>query len=242
MSNGDETVMVDMTAEAEKIMDAVEALRLGLGISKVEGAKLVGKAVLENLGLGATFGQRLSGLKNEKKRADKTITYVSELLTADATLWDVYGDNTGGVDEHKRTAHLEIARIVTTIVDQFMVAAKVGATIVPTVPDNNTSYVVTQSEEERAFSLPTYTIEEASKQRAVLVKLHNLRVRPFLTPSIGALKNLGYWLKVEMCWPDPHRLKLDKFKRDSNDTPLTKFKRMVFGVAIILAGEKVPVE
>ena len=46
MSNGDETVMVDMTAEAEKIMDAVEALRLGLGISKVEGAKLVGKAVL----------------------------------------------------------------------------------------------------------------------------------------------------------------------------------------------------
>jgi hypothetical protein len=96
MSNGDETVMVDMTAEAEKIMDAVEALRLGLGISKVEGAKLVGKAVLENLGLGATFGQRLSGLKNEKKRADKTITYVSELLTADATLWDVYGDNTGG--------------------------------------------------------------------------------------------------------------------------------------------------
>eukprot|EP00966_Prymnesium_polylepis_P084998 1967680-Prymnesium_polylepis.1 len=40
MSNGDETVTVELTAEAEKIMEALEALRLGLGISKVEGTKL----------------------------------------------------------------------------------------------------------------------------------------------------------------------------------------------------------
>ena len=242
MSNGDETMTVETTAEAETILDAAEALRLGLGISKVEGAKIISKAVLENLGLGAAFGQRLSGLKSEKKRAEKIIVYVAELLSHDTTLWDVYGDSTGTADEHRRTTHLELARLVSTIVDHLMAVANVSATIVPKAPENNTSYVVTQSEEERAFSLTTYTIEEATKQRGVLVKLHNLRVRPFLTPSIGALKNLGYWLKVEMCWPDPHRLKLEKFKRDPNDTPFLKFKRMVYGVAIILAGEKVPVE
>eukprot|EP00966_Prymnesium_polylepis_P247863 5731453-Prymnesium_polylepis.1 len=90
-----------------------------------------------------------------------------------------------------------------------MAAAKVGATIAPKAPENNTSYVVTQSEEERAFSLPTYTIEEATKQRAVLVKLHNLRVRPFLTPSytpkryVRARTNVPQirpsYLKLGMC-------------------------------------------
>eukprot|EP00966_Prymnesium_polylepis_P121503 2807904-Prymnesium_polylepis.1 len=91
-----------------------------------------------------------------------------------------------------------------------MAAAKVGATIAPTAPENTTSYVVTQSEEEPAFFLAHDVHDRGGDEAACGAReVAQPRVRPFLTPSIGALKNLGSWLKVEMCWPDPHRLKLD---------------------------------
>ena len=232
--------VVDMTAEAEAILDSCEALALGVGIAMIEGVSEVTKPVLECLGFGSPSGLRLADLTSPDTMATHRSEYVVALLTADTELWDIYGDSSSGADEHTRTAHLAVARLVAAVVE------KVKAANVPT-PANETkgsaavtSYVVTQSEEDRAFSFEGYTMADTTRLRDVLVKLHNIKVRPFYTPKIGVMKNIAYWLKVEFCWPDKNRLKMEKFKHEPTDTPLVIFKRMVYGIMIILAGEKVP--
>ena len=105
--------------------------------------------------------------------------------------------------------------------------------------DDSTSYVVTQSEEERGFTIPSYDSDDVNRNRAVLQKMMNLRLRPFSLPSIGGFKKIAYWVKREVCWPDPARVPLSVMRREPTDSALTLFKRMAFGVVVVAAGEKV---
>ena len=232
--------VVDMTSGAETILDACEALTLANGIASIEGVAEVTVSVLECLGFGSPSGVRLADITSPDTMAERRAEYVVSLLDQDPSLWDVYGNSEDGDAEHVRTAHLAIARLVAAIVEKVKEAKTPAPTVETKSSTGLTSYVVTQSEEDRAYSYSAYTIEDSTRLRGVLVKLHNMKVRPFYTPKIGSMKNLAYWLKVEFCWPDRNRLKMDKFKHESTDTPLVIFKRMVYGVAIIMAGEKVP--
>eukprot|EP00966_Prymnesium_polylepis_P146524 3383864-Prymnesium_polylepis.1 len=48
--------------------------------------------------------------------------HVVALLAAGTALWDIYGDSSGGDDEHTRTAHLAVARLVAAVVEKVKAA------------------------------------------------------------------------------------------------------------------------
>jgi hypothetical protein len=71
-------------------------------------------------------------------------------------------------------------------------------------------------------------------------KMYNLRLRQHEVPTHHVLKMLAYYAKQEVCLPDPVRVPLNKFKRDETDSAFTKFRRLVFGMVVVSAGQACP--
>ncbi|KAL1515108.1 hypothetical protein AB1Y20_004171 [Prymnesium parvum] len=71
--------------------------------------------------------------------------------------------------------------------------------------------------------------------------MYNLRAvsRAHYLPTLAGMKKIAYWVKNENCWPDPGRVSLDSMRRDTTDSALLKFRRIVYGVLVVAAGEKV---
>mmetsp|Transcript_34671 Transcript_34671/g.86212 ORF Transcript_34671/g.86212 Transcript_34671/m.86212 type:complete len:305 (+) Transcript_34671:451-1365(+) len=112
-------------------------------------------------------------------------------------------------------------------------AAKLGS-------GSSTAYVVTQTEEERGFSLPSLGSEDIKRQKTVLSHMYNMRAtKAHNMPTIAGMRRIAYWVKNENCWPDPARVSLDSMRREPTDSALLKFRRIVYGVMVVAAGEQV---
>ena len=161
-----------------------------------------------------------------------------ELMKADARLVTAFGHGSTEADV-RRSAVLAIGRIITAIVTAANrgTGSSVATGVAPT---NQTSYVVTQTEEERGFTVPSYDADDVKRQLKVLSRMFNLRIRAHGLPSMGGMKKQAFWVQKENCWPDPARVPLETMRRDPTDSALTLFRRMANGVATVAAGEKVP--
>lgn len=98
--------------------------------------------------------------------------------------------------------------------------------------------MVTQTEEERGFTLPTYSADDVKRQKKNVQLMSNVRVRAHGLPALASMKKVAYWVKTESAWPDPRRVPLDAMKRDPYDSAYTKFRRMAQAVMVVGAGEK----
>ncbi|KAL1496566.1 hypothetical protein AB1Y20_014172 [Prymnesium parvum] len=71
---------------------------------------------------------------------------------------------------------------------------------------DSTSYVVTQTEEERGFSLPSLGSEDIKRQKNVLSHMYNMHAtNAHNMPTIAGMRRIAYWVKNKNCWPDPCR-------------------------------------
>lgn len=236
MSSDASGLEVSVTVEAEEILGGANAMKLVTSIASVEGVREINLQVLKGLGLGGDTAVRFCDLANEPHMAATArAEYVGKLIDADDELWEL-GNDSDGEAEHSRTTHLAVARAVTAVVDSLKASEKV-----PTTPAKDASglvHLTTQTEEERAFSVPGYEMSDKTRAEAMLVKMFNIRLRPHFTPIIATQKKIQYWLTVEFCFPDMARLKWSKFEIDKGDTMLLKVKRLINGVMLGAAGEK----
>ncbi|KAL1525240.1 hypothetical protein AB1Y20_020107 [Prymnesium parvum] len=106
--------------------------------------------------------------------------------------------------------------------------------------ESSTAFVVTQTEEERGFSLPSLGAEDIKRQKTVLSHMYNMRAtKAHNMPTLAGMRRIAYWVKNENCWPDPARVSLESMRREPTDSALLKFRRIVYGVMVVAAGEKV---
>jgi hypothetical protein len=185
--------------EARSLIGVAGAKRLERSIASIEGVGVLTKSVLASLGLGSTSGVRLIDVKMPKQYAKERTTYVAELVASDPAL--LKGRGVGGTTvEVKRSAVLEVCRLVDTLV------GKANADDLPaadctadSASRSTTQFVVTQSEEERSFTVPTYGNDDVKRQKAVVASLYNKRLRAHYLPTVAQMKRIVYWYKVEGC-------------------------------------------
>jgi hypothetical protein len=190
----------EVDPDARKLLDAAGGLQLARAIARVEGLASVSLIGIAHLGLGTPSGIMLKDCVGGQECADAVREISIELIKRDKRLPGMLSDKD---TEEKRfgQALLVVCRLVRVLVDAArpgrpQVAAGGGAGEGP-------AYITTMSEEERGYSIPTYNTEEMKGQMLVLNRMYNVRLRPYEVGSVGALKKLMYWVKVEWSFPDP---------------------------------------
>ncbi|KAL1511769.1 hypothetical protein AB1Y20_005055 [Prymnesium parvum] len=180
------------------------------------GASCLTLVVLKSFGLGSSSGVRLVDCKTATEATTERLLVARELVALDAK-WIAEAAGTSEADKARN-------------------AGPAGAAGGPGV----TSYVVTQTEEERGFTLPAFDADEIKRQKGVLVQMYNIQsTRAHCMPSLAGMKKIAYWVRNEGCWPDPARVSLESMRREPTDSALLKFRRIVYGVMVVAAGEKV---
>ena len=159
----DTTTEIKASDDAAALMTKTETYVLTKAIGLVEGARLVDKNVLSSLGLGLADCDRLRDIAGSALGPMRE-KYAEALVSADPNLWGLGVMEGNDDDEVKRVALLTVARMVAAIVDETL---KPTADLKGTSAGGLTSYVVTQTEEERSFTLSTWDNVDTSKGRAV---------------------------------------------------------------------------
>lgn len=224
-----------VTPEALALLDRVGASQLLAAIAALEGVGEVTSAVLRGLGMGSTSGLRLVDCTSAAEASGERLLVARELVALDGRLVEhAHGDSDA---LRAKNAVLAVARLVADLVDALHARERE----VEASSSATTSYVVSQSEEERGYSLTTYELNEVKRQKGVLIQMYNLHSasREGWLPTHAGMKRIAYWVKNEGCWPDPSRVSLDSMRREPNDSALLKFRRIAYGVLIVAAGEKV---
>lgn len=228
------TTEIKASDDAAALMTKTETYVLTKAIGLVEGARLVDKNVLSSLGLGLADCDRLRDIAGSALGPMRE-KYAEALVSADPNLWGLGVMEGNDDDEVKRVALLTVARMVAAIVDETL---KPTADLKGTSAGGLTSYVVTQTEEERSFTLPTWDNANTTNGRNVLIVLHNIRLRPHKLPTLAGMRKVAFWPRNEGCFPDPSKVNLETMKRAATDTNFLKFQRLVYGVLVVMAGEK----
>jgi hypothetical protein len=111
--------------------------------------------------------------------------------------------------------------------------------LVAVIPPGGANYIVTQTEEERGFSLQSYDAEEAKRCKGIFLRLHNIKLLPHECASQPVQKKCAYWTRNEGCFADPSKVPLSAFRQKPCDSEYTLFARMIWSHAIPMAGELV---
>ena len=173
--------------------------------------------VLQNMGLGTAAGHRLASERHETKaRAEMA----RAMYAADARRLRRLGIGDG--EEQKRTAILGVERMLAAVMAALAESGAVGKD-----GGTTTSYVVTQTEEERGLTVPTYNADDVSGQKALLVRMYNHRMREHELATLPSMKRIVYWVKKEGSWPHPDRVSLESMRRDKSDSSFTLTKRLI---------------
>ena len=225
--------MPDVALDAAPIVKAHKVTKLLRAIGLVERVSVVDIAVLKMLGAGTSSGTALSECTTAKEKADSRKEIVAALLAADPGLLAKLGGDESDESVRGEVAAKAAARLVAAVVE----AATAGAGTGGDDPHSVTNYVVTQTEEERGYTVPSYDADDVRRQKAVIDKMHNLKMRPHELPTLGQLKKIRYWVVNETATADPTRVPLTGMRRDPRDSAYTCIKRYVLGHVLCAAGE-----
>ena len=224
--------MPELTPEAKKVLKAADSMALAPAIAKVERVTEVTVAVLKDLGLGTPTGISLKSCSTAAEMAAAQAAIVKEMLAADP-------GGLGATGLGKETV-LRLTRSIRSLVEVAAAAASPQATGGPTVGTDRTIVVTNASEEDRAFTMHDYSMTDVKSATKLVKKMYNMRLRQHEVPTHHVLKMLAYYAKQEVCLPDPVRVPLNKFKRDETDSSFTKFRRFIFGMVVVSAGQACP--
>ena len=228
-----------VTTEAKEMLIAAGARDLTKAIAKLESVNELTVAVLEGLGMGCPDGVRLLDCSTAEESTWARNEVASALLKEDARLRVLYGIGNDAAAK-ARSALLAVGRKLVSLVQLIRESRAEGGkpTANPNGGNGQSTYVFTENEEERSFTMLHYDQGMVKAQEEVLLKMYYIELRPFEKPGHAQLKKTAYWVKNEGCWPDAERLPLSAFRRAPTDSAYILFKRKVVGVMIVAAGEK----
>ena len=159
------------------------------------------------------------------------------LLAEDTKLRTLFGVGKNA-EARARSALLAVGRKLVGLVKAIRGSWAAGGNTGGTNGNGQSTYVFTENEEERSFTMLHYDQGTVKAQEEILLKMYFIELRPFEKPGHAQLKKTTYWVKNEGCWPDAERLPLSAFRRAPTDSAYILFKRKVVGVMIVAAGEK----
>ena len=230
-------VAKSIVKELEKHASATAVEQLCHAIAEMEGARKIDRMVIKSLGSGSAMGLLLSECTTAAEKEQARTAIVAGLIATDKSLVRTFGHGEDA-KERRRTSALALGRIVTAIVSTIAAEDEAGSTASSGSKNGVTSYVVTQTEEERGFSIPDLSNEDVKDKSALVEKMCGRKLRPHDIGSLPACKKVGYWVLEEHCWPDPKRVPLSVMRRDPTDSHYTLFRRMALTVAMFGAGIK----
>jgi hypothetical protein len=227
----------DCDEEAQRLLGASDSTLLGPAISVCEAAGLT-KSVLRGIGIGShPDGIMLLQCTTAAEAAACRKKIVDHLVAADQSLAKI-APPLGAAKKAERTANskVTVGRMLVSLMSSLTESDRVNA---PAVPPGGANYIVTQTEEERGFSLQSYDAEEAKTFKGLLLRLHNIKLLPHECASQPTQKKCAYWARNEGCFADPNKVPLSAFKQRSCDSNYTLFARMIWSHATPMAGELV---
>jgi hypothetical protein len=228
-----------VTTEAKEILIAADARDLTKAIAKLESVTEITMAVLEGLGMGCPDGVRLLDCSTAEESTWARNEVAKALLQEDKKLRSVYGTGKDAAAK-ARSALLAVGRKLVSLVKLIRESWAAGdkQNVNSNGGNGQSTYVFTENEEERSFTMLHYDQGTVKAQEEVLLKMYYIELRPFEKPAHAQLKKTAYRVKNEGCWPDSERLPLSAFRRAPTDSAYILFKRKVIGVMIVAAGEK----
>ena len=226
-----------VTTEAKELLVAADARELTKAIAKLESVTEVTVSVLEGLGMGCPDGVRLLDCSTAEESTWARNEVAKALLAEDKKLRTLFG--VGKTAEVRaRSALLAVGRKLVSLVKAIRGSWTAGGNTGGTNGNGQSTYVFTENEEERSFTMLHYDHGTVKAQEEVLNKMYYIELRPFEKPGHAQLKKTAYWVKTEGSWPDSERLPLSAFRRAPTDSAYILFKRKVVGVMIVAAGEQ----
>lgn len=230
-------VTKSIVKEMEKHAPTAAVEKLCRAIAAMEGATKIDRTVIKSLGSGSPMGLLLSECTTAAEKEQARTAILAGLIATDKSLVRTFGHGED-VKERRRTSALALGRIVTAVVGAIATEDDAGSGASIGSKNGVTSYVVTQTEEERGFSIPDLSNEDVKDKSALVEKMCGRKLRPHDIGSLPACKKVGYWVLEEHCWPDPKRVPLSVMRRDPTDSHYTLFRRMALTVAMFGAGVK----
>ena len=226
----------DCDEEAQQLLTASNSTVLGPALSVCEGAALT-KSVLRSTGLGChPEGIMLMQCTTAAEAAACRKQIVEFLVRADPRLKRI-ADKVGKGKGKERTANSKVGvgRMLVSLMASLAESDRPDVA----VASGGANYIVTQTEEERGFSLQSYDFEESKKCKGVLLRLHNIKLLTHECASQPVQKKCAYWARSEGCFADPNKVPLSSFRQRPCDSSYTLFGRMIWSHATPMAGEVV---
>jgi hypothetical protein len=213
-----------LESEASRLLDDAGASRLAPGLAAAVGVRHLDVGTIVTMRSGA-LSPHLPAPQRQRAREK----LAKRLVKHDARLLARYGDATqvtvcGKLDALAR--HLARALAPTAVAPP---AAAVG--VAP-----GTINVVYETEEDRACSSPTYTVQKMHESIVTVKKLYNLNIDERVLPSMKVVKRVAYYREQHGSWPDPLIVRLEDMRREASDSPATLFRRLIYCVLTVSAG------
>ena len=217
------------TSQAKEILEKADGMALKDAIGELEGATEVTVTVLACLGSGTAKGKMIRSCKDADDEVATRVAIVKRLLEIDTRLVRIVPKQSNKL-ERARLAGLELGRRVTTLVDKAIRSLGGGGGV------GTDGSITLVNEDEKSYTMSSYTVDEMKDQLRLLRKMYNITVRQHELPTLSGLKKIVYAIKIDECFPDPLRVTLESMRRDPSDKPLTLWKRIVYGTFTASAG------
>ena len=210
-----------MSAEARLVLHRAGAEYLAPAIAAAECVATLDLKVLKCMGMRSSASSQLILVRMSGELLATLVTAIAgHLMDKDKTLRKLVDSD----DKTERTAGslLIITRDLAMLVDALFSASHDGG-------DDKTSYVVTQTEEERGMTMPRFNNDDVTKALTLLKSMYNMRVRKHQLSSLKDFKKVAYYTN-EYTWPDPTKVTLEGQRRAPTDTNFLLFERICYTV------------
>ena len=196
---------------------------------------------LSSMGISTDSGVRLRDCGSGKEAATARREIAAKLIELKPTTCARLSSLSTGDTAHASDVLRKVEVLVAAVMDEVLQHAAAGrAGAKSASPTKETVHVLLEKEEDRAYSNPKYSNADVTSQIELVWSMYNHVVRSKMMPKLGLCKRICYHVKEAATWPDPDRIKLEEYRRDPTDRPLTLFEREVWGVCTIACGEVVP--
>ena len=222
-----------VSADAAAVLEKAGGTKLASAIGAIHRSN-VSLQVLRNLGITTASGVRLRDCVSGAEAAKARREIRAALITAKPNTCSTLSSVPVSADNHEADRANVVDMIVAAIGDELrrLDTPAAGGTLA--------SVVTLEKEEEQSFSNPKYTNDDVKGQILMVLGMYNMVVRSKQLPQLKEMKKISFYVKTAATWPDPERLKLEAYRREATDRPITLFAREVWGVVVVAAAEAVP--